>query len=417
MQAKRKKWLLIVGGLAVFMLLFATFGNGQIAQAATTQCSDGLDNDGDGMIDIGDPNCHTDVNVYNLSSYNPNISAECGEACMWGCPYQPKPGRIIVQFDRVNKIKSNGAIAESKAPAVAVSIPAGHYNISMQSFDGYAGRPTSPAQSNETWKALLMKGNSMVAETAQTMDLFDSYSCSAFEQDNIQTDFFVAEDIDSIVAQHAAYPDISSSNDLWPVCIAFDDVSVIVTNQPPTIDLSGSSLVPVVVNTAFTDPGATAADLEDGDLTTSIAVTGAFNTSVIGVYPILYTVVDSGGSTATITRTVTVVPATYNQCPPQNQPQVITLLGANPMTVQQNTTFTDQGATANDFEDGNLTSSIIATGAVNTSATGTYPILYTVTDSGGLIATATRTVLVVQNPPVYQCSDGLDNDGDGTIDI
>lgn len=134
MQAKRKKWLLIVVGLAVFLLLVATFSNGQVAYAATTQCSDGLDNDGDGMIDAADPNCHTDVNVYNSASYNPNISAECGDACLWGCPYKSKPGRIIVQFDQAHNIKSNGALAESKMPVVAVSIPAGHYNISMESF-------------------------------------------------------------------------------------------------------------------------------------------------------------------------------------------------------------------------------------------------------------------------------------------
>ncbi len=40
------------------------------------QCSDWVDNDGDGKIDIADPQCHTDGNAGNSSSYNPNGPSE-----------------------------------------------------------------------------------------------------------------------------------------------------------------------------------------------------------------------------------------------------------------------------------------------------------------------------------------------------
>jgi Tfp pilus assembly protein FimT len=81
--------------------------------------------------------------------------------------------------------------------------------------------------------------------------------------------------------------------------------------------------------------------------------------------------------------------------PTTNHPPVITLNGANTMTVQIGSTFTDPGATASDTEDGDLTSSITTTGHVNTLIAGAYPLTYNVTDSGGLPATqVTRTVNV-----------------------
>lgn len=58
------------------------------------------------------------------------------------------------------------------------------------------------------------------------------------------------------------------------------------------------------------------------------------------------------------------------------------------------------GATAKDDKDGDLTSKIETTGKVDTKKTGTYKITYTVKDSAGNVATASRTVIVKgENPP------------------
>lgn len=40
------------------------------------ECSDGIDNDGDGKIDSADPGCHTDSNPNNPGSFNPNDNNE-----------------------------------------------------------------------------------------------------------------------------------------------------------------------------------------------------------------------------------------------------------------------------------------------------------------------------------------------------
>ena len=41
-------------------------------------CSNGTDDDGDGFVDSNDPNCHTDGDPNNFSSYNPNGVSETG---------------------------------------------------------------------------------------------------------------------------------------------------------------------------------------------------------------------------------------------------------------------------------------------------------------------------------------------------
>ena len=69
---------------------------------------------------------------------------------------------------------------------------------------------------------------------------------------------------------------------------------------------------------------------------------------------------------------------------PINTPPTITLIGANPLNLPVNTPFVDPGATATDLEDGDLTSAIVKTGAVNASTTGTYILTYVVRAPGNL---------------------------------
>ncbi len=83
---------------------------------------------------------------------------------------------------------------------------------------------------------------------------------------------------------------------------------------------------------------------------------------------------------------------------PVNTAPVITLIGANPATTTVGSTYTDLGATAQDAEDGDLTTHIVVTGTVDTAVVGTTTLIYTVTDAGGLTATTTRVVEVVECP-------------------
>ncbi|GEM_PF-6451792 len=108
--------------------------------------------------------------------------------------------------------------------------------------------------------------------------------------------------------------------------------------------------------------------------------------------------------------------AEYCASSPENTPPIITILGDNPFTLNINTVFTDPGATATDTEDGNITSHIIASSTVATSTIGSYTVTYTVTDSGGLTATSTRTVNVVEPhvDAVVQTGGGGSNGNSGS---
>ena len=78
---------------------------------------------------------------------------------------------------------------------------------------------------------------------------------------------------------------------------------------PPVVTLVGAAALELTVGGTFTDPGATALDAVDGDLTASIAVTGAVNTAVEGSYTLTYTAIDKASNTGSVSRLVTVIAA------------------------------------------------------------------------------------------------------------
>ena len=75
----------------------------------------------------------------------------------------------------------------------------------------------------------------------------------------------------------------------------------------PEIKLKGSSTITINVGDKFEDPGATATDDKDGDLTNKIKVSGTVNTNKVGTYTITYTVKDKAGNEASVKREVKVV--------------------------------------------------------------------------------------------------------------
>ncbi len=84
-------------------------------------------------------------------------------------------------------------------------------------------------------------------------------------------------------------------------------VIVVLDKTPPTLTLLGGSSVDVQQCEVYNELGAVASDLTDGNLTSSIKITGNVNTSVVGKYTLTYDVADAQGNTASATRTVNVV--------------------------------------------------------------------------------------------------------------
>jgi hypothetical protein len=82
----------------------------------------------------------------------------------------------------------------------------------------------------------------------------------------------------------------------------------------PVITLNGSATVNLTVGDSYADAGATASDNIDGDLTSSIVVTGSVNTNVSGTYTLTYNVSDAAGNTATPVSRVVNVNEAVNGC-------------------------------------------------------------------------------------------------------
>jgi hypothetical protein len=156
----------------------------------------------------------------------------------------------------------------------------------------------------------------------------------------------------------------------------------------PVLTLTGLNPLPVECCGVFTDPGATALDEDLGDISALITVTGSVDSHTVGSYTLTYSV-NNGYMTTTVDRTVNVVDTT---------PPVLTLVGANPMTVEVRSLFVDPGATASDTCAGDLTNFILFSGTVDPAHVGTYHVTYTVSD-GYNTSAATRTVNVVDTTP------------------
>ena len=76
---------------------------------------------------------------------------------------------------------------------------------------------------------------------------------------------------------------------------------------PPVISLLGSSTINLTIGDTFTDPGATATDDVDGNITSSITTSGTVNTSTAGTYTIDYSVSDAAGNNATVVQRTIIV--------------------------------------------------------------------------------------------------------------
>lgn len=164
----------------------------------------------------------------------------------------------------------------------------------------------------------------------------------------------------------------------------------------PEITLLGDAAMELDNGAVYQEPGFTAADDCDGNLTDLVVVTGSVESGVPGVYTMTYTVTDAGGNTATVQRTVTVKDLT----PPE-----LTLAGETVISLTIGSEFVDPGFSAVDDSDGDLTELVQVTGEVNIYLPGTYTVTYTVTDAAGNTAQAVRTVAMYDIQP--QVSGGI----------
>ncbi len=163
-----------------------------------------------------------------------------------------------------------------------------------------------------------------------------------------------------------------------------------VDTVPPVIAVLGDNPLAHEAATPYTDPGATASDDRDGDVTGAIAVANPVDTGIPASYLVTYDVSDSAGNAAPqATRTVNVVDTT----PPEvNPPPDVSKEATGPLTP------VDLGtATATDTVDGDLPTSSDA--PAEGFPVGDTVVAWSATDAAGNLGSAPQLVTVTDTTP------------------
>jgi hypothetical protein len=196
----------------------------------------------------------------------------------------------------------------------------------------------------------------------------------------------------------------------------------VVDTTKPVISLASGSDEAVILElgNTYEEPGFTATDNYDNDITKNVVITSTLNPNVIGTYTITYNVIDAFGNVAnTVKRIVNVVDTTK---------PVVKLIDGD-KTVEVNTPFVDPGVTITDNSNESLKAILTVyysrTGAdstwvaapnnkVDTTKLGKYAIWYGAKDSSNNSASSVRRYVTVVDTtkPVVKLIDG-----DKTVEV
>lgn len=185
----------------------------------------------------------------------------------------------------------------------------------------------------------------------------------------------------------------------------------VVDQTAPQLTLVGEVALQVVTGATFTDPGASAVDNVDGDISAAIVTTGVVDTSTDGTYTLSYQVSDTAGNAAApIYRTVSVQ---SDSAPVVVAPASITVAAVDADGVPATDTAVLAflvGASASDSEDGAITD--IAHDAPAELPLGVTTVRFSATDSDGNSGYANATITVADmDAPI------LSLEGDATIEL
>lgn len=153
----------------------------------------------------------------------------------------------------------------------------------------------------------------------------------------------------------------------------------------PSITLIGDEYYNLEYGTEYQEPGYTAIDEYDGDITNKVVVTKVdIDESNFEEH---YIVSDSSGNNFECVRHIKVIDSVFPK---------ITLNGNSVVSILTGSTYDEQGAIAIDNKDGDISKNIQIFGNVDTSKDGTYLITYEVSDSSGNKSSEQRKVIVSQ---------------------
>jgi len=155
----------------------------------------------------------------------------------------------------------------------------------------------------------------------------------------------------------------------------------------------------------YEEAGFKATDNKGNDLTNQVKIIGEVNPAVAGEYTITYTLEDK-----TVTRTILVVPT-------ENQVTYLILSGQTTMFLKVGETYNEPGYQIIDNLEDDLKDKVVITGNVNTNKSGTYKLIYTVTNKSGETIREERTIIVMDSTVNITYSPTIDTNEDVTINI
>jgi formylglycine-generating enzyme required for sulfatase activity len=123
----------------------------------------------------------------------------------------------------------------------------------------------------------------------------------------------------------------------------------VVDTTNPVLTLLGDANMSQAKNSAWVDPGATASDSLDGNLTSSITITGTVDVNTTGVYILTYSVSDGASNEVNATRTVHVGQASTHTAD-LNASVQLQMLWVEPGTFTMGSPTTEAGRSTNETE-------------------------------------------------------------------
>lgn len=168
----------------------------------------------------------------------------------------------------------------------------------------------------------------------------------------------------------------------------------VIDNEPPSIALNGAALLELDFGMPYVELGAIAIDNADSDVPVNINGTVLVNT--IGSYEIAYLSTDSSGNSASTVRTVNVI----DRIEPD-----ISLIGEASVIIYLGNEYTEEGATAIDNVDGDISSAVTIVDNLNIRELGSYQVTYSVIDSNGNSNSVIREVEIREPDSSFILSD------------
>jgi hypothetical protein len=178
---------------------------------------------------------------------------------------------------------------------------------------------------------------------------------------------------------YAVTDDAGNQSEILKRIITIVERPAPVDEVAPVIELVGGDVLQIIAGSTFVEPGYTATDDVDGDLSSQVVVKGKVDPKKAGNYSIFYSVQDmAGNNSALVKRTVIVSPSITDNVPPK-----LVLFGSGTIYHVVNEPYFEPGYEAIDSSDGVITSKVQIDGDFNSSKAGTYELFYSVSDNSG----------------------------------